>query len=252
MQLQGKGALVTGAGSGIGRAVALAYAGAGAQVLVADIDDDAGRQTVQLVHAAGGQAAYQRLDVSVADEHQRAVAEAERLFGALHVACNNAGISGAHRRAYVPLAEVTLADWTRVIDVNLSGVFYGLKAQLPALVRAGGGAVVNLASVMGQVARECIGPYVASKHGVLGLTRAAALDHARQGVRVNAVAPGYIDTPMVAVADARTRQELVGLHPLGRLGRVEEVAALVLWLSTDAASFVTGSCYPVDGGYLAQ
>ena len=139
-----------------------------------------------------------------------------------------------------------------MIGTNLTGVFYGLKAQIPALLDAGGGAIVNIASIMGQVARAGIGPYVASKHGVVGLTRAAALDYAAQGVRVNAVGPGYIETPMLARRDEAGKKVLAGLHPLGRLGRPEEVAELVVWLCGARASFVTGAYYPVDGGFLSQ
>lgn len=143
-------------------------------------------------------------------------------------------------------------DWAATIDVNLTGVFYGLRAQIPAIARAGGGAIVNMASVMGQVAAAGLGAYVASKHGVVGLTKAAALDYAAQHVRINAIGPGYIDTLMLAGKDAATRARLGALHPLGRLGLAEEIAELAVWLCSERASFVTGSYYPADGGYLAQ
>ncbi len=252
MLLEGKTALVTGGGSGIGRSIALAYAREGAQVLVADVDEMGGRETVELVRSLGVQVAYQRLDVSRLEEHLRAVDAVQRVFGGLHIACNNAGISSGRSRAYLPLADVATDDWDQVIGVNLTGMFYGLKAQIPALIEAGGGAVVNIASVMGQVARQGIGPYVASKHGVVGLTRAAAIDYAGKGIRVNAVGPGYIDTPMLSHADSAARARLVSLHPIGRLGYPDEIAEVVVWLSSNRASFITGGYYPVDGGYLAQ
>lgn len=252
MLLEGKTALVTGGGSGIGRSIALICSREGAKVLVTDVDDADGHETVELVQSEGGQAAYQRLDVARPEEHLQAVAVAKRIFGALHIACNNAGISSGKNRAYLPLADVDIGDWDRIIGVNLTGMFYGLKAQLPALIEAGGGAIVNIASVMGQVARQGIGPYVASKHGVVGLTRAAAIDYAGKGIRINAVGPGYIDTPMLSRADATARTVLANLHPIGRLGHPDEIAEMVVWLSSDRASFVTGGYYPVDGGFLAQ
>ena len=252
MLLKDKAALVTGSGSGIGRAIAVAYARDGANVVVADIDAQGGQGTVELIQAAGGNAIYQRLDVTRPEDHLAAVALAKQTFGALHVACNNAGVSVGPSGAYRPLVDVDLGDWTRIIDVNLSGVFYGLRAQLPALLDAGGGAIVNIASVMSQVARPGLGPYVVSKHGVLGLTRTAALEYAAQGVRVNAVGPGYIDTPMLKRRSAAEKDVLKGLHPMGRLGQAEEIAEIVLWLSSARASFVTGAYYPVDGGFLAQ
>jgi NAD(P)-dependent dehydrogenase (short-subunit alcohol dehydrogenase family) len=250
--MKNKTALVTGAGSGIGRATALAFAREGARVIVADIDDASGHKTVDLIAATGGTGVFQRLDVTDPSQHLEAVASARRQFGALHIAVNNAGISVGRSGSYRPLADVDIGDWDDVIGVNLGGVFHGLKAQIPALLEAGGGAIVNIASIMGQVARAGIAPYVASKHGVVGLTRAAALDYAAQGVRVNAVGPGYIETPMLANKDESTLKLLAGQHPMGRLGRPQEIAELVVWLCSQRASFVTGAYYPVDGGFLAQ
>lgn len=252
MLLKDKTALVTGSASGIGRAIALAYARDGANVLVADVNAEGGQGTVGLIQSAGGNAVFQHLDVSVLEDHVAAVALAKRAFGGLHIACNNAGISVGPSGTYQPLADVDPADWAQIIGVNLSGLFFGLRAQIPALVEAGGGAIVNVASVMSQVARPGIGPYVASKHGIVGLTRTAAIEYASKGVRVNAVGPGYIETPILNRRDAATKDMLRGLHPLGRFGRPEEVAELVLWLSGASASFVTGAYYPVDGGFLAQ
>lgn len=250
--LDGKVALVTGGGSGIGRAVALAFAREGAKVVVSDVRADDGEETLALLRSAGGDAIFIRLDVTRPEAQRTAVACAEARFGSLSVACNNAGFSRGPTGEYRPVADVALEDWRAIMEVNLDGVFHGLQVQIPAMVRAGGGAIVNVASVMGSVAAPGLGPYVAAKHGVVGLTRAAALDHAAAGVRINCVAPGYIDTPMLAKQDAAMRERLAGLHPLGRIGRPEEIAELVVWLCSDQASFVTGAYYPCDGGYLAQ
>ena len=253
MLLTDKSALVTGAGSGIGRAIATSYAREGASVLVADIDPAGARETVALIEATGGRAQAFALDVREPGQHFDAVAEAVRRFGGLHIACNNAGLGGGGASGrYLPLAETALEDWDALIGVNLSGVFYGLRAQIPALLKAGGGSIVNIASVMAQTARPNLGAYVSAKHGVLGLTRAAAVDYAPQKLRVNAIGPGYIDTPMLARADAGRRAAIAGWHPMGRLGEAQEIAELAVWLASDRASFVTGAYYPVDGGYLAQ
>jgi NAD(P)-dependent dehydrogenase (short-subunit alcohol dehydrogenase family) len=250
MTLENKVALVSGAGSGIGRAVALAYARAGARVIVSDIAEDAGRDTVRLVEQArpGAEAVFVRADAANPDDHETSVRAALERYGTLHVACNNAGIGGELNA----VAEMSVEGWRKVIEINLSGVFYAMRAQVPRMIEAGGGAVVNMASILGQVGTPRSAGYVAAKHGVVGLTQAAALEYAAKGVRVNAVGPGYIDTPLLQSLSPEARRALVGLHPLGRLGRAEEVAELVAWLSSESASFVTGAYYPVDGGYLAQ
>ena len=252
MLLENKVALVTGAASGIGRSIALTLARDGAKVLVTDRSVDAGEETVELVLKAGGVAKFCQLDAANPDDHWRAVAQAQEHFGGLHIACNNAGISVGPSKVYRPAAEIALEDWDQMLAINLSGVFYGLRAQIPAMIATGGGAIVNTASVMGQVAGQNLSAYVASKHGVIGLTKSAALDYASQGIRINAVGPGYIATPMLEFKDSATLHSLAAKHPMGRLGFPQEIAELAAWLSSDRASFVTGAYYPVDGGYLAQ
>ena len=248
--LKSKVALVTGAASGIGRAIALAYAREGARVLVSDLDAAGGEETVRQVQAAGGEARFQRADVARPDDARQLVEACVSAWGRLDIACNNAGIGGEQALT----ADYTIEGWQHVIEVNLSGVFYGMKHQIAQMLRNGGGAIVNVASILGQVGFATAPAYTAAKHGVVGLTKTAAMEYAAQGVRVTAVGPAFIHTPMIArlEADQAVEQMLVSQHPIGRLGTSEEVAELVLWLSSPKASFVTGSYHAVDGGYLSR
>lgn len=246
--LENKVALVTGAGSGIGRAVVIAYAAAGAKVVVSDINREGGEQTVALIQQAGGDALFVLANTSLPLDNEALVSATVKHYGALHIACNNAGVSAPP----ADIGDYEIENWDKVIGVNLSGVFYGMRYQLPALLASGGGAIVNMASILGQVATPQNSAYVAAKHGVVGLTKAAALEYATRGIRINSVGPGYIDTPLLQTMSEAARAPLIAQHPIGRLGKSEEVAELVVWLSSDKASFVTASYYPVDGGLLAR
>jgi len=243
-----RSAIVTGAGSGIGRAIATLLAENGAAVLVADLDRGAAEVVAKEIEAAGGRAQAFVGDVADPEVAEAAVAAAQAL-APLRIAVNNAGIGGAA----APVGEYPIDSWRKVIDVNLNAAFYGIRAQVPAIAGNGGGAIVNMASVLGSVGIPGSSAYVTSKHGLLGLTKNAALEHAAQQVRVTAVGPGFISTPLLeANLDAETQQALADKHATGRLGTPEEVAALVAFLASDAATFITGSYHLVDGGYAAQ
>lgn len=246
--LEKKVAIISGAGSGIGKATAILFAKEGASVIVSDINEKGGNETVDAIKANGGEAYFIKMDTANPDDHKMIVEKTIEKYGSLDIAVNNAGIGG-------PLSltgEYPIEGWQKVIDINLSGVFYGLRYQLPAMEK-NGGSIVNVASILGQAGTKYSPAYVASKHGVIGLTKAAALEYAEKKIRVNAIGPGYINTPLVMSSlDQESLDNLVGLHPIGRLGESEEIAELILWLASPKASFVTGAYYPADGGYLAQ
>ncbi|MEQ8601067.1 MAG: 3-oxoacyl-ACP reductase FabG [Devosia sp.] len=249
MRFETKVALVTGGASGLGEAVALQLAKEGAKVLVADLDASGAEAVVRAIEKAGGIASPFELNVADPMEVEAMVSFAERTYGALHLAVNNAGIGGPS----APTGDYPLDGWQKVIDVNLNAVFFCTKYEITAMLRAGGGAIVNMASILGSVGFANSSAYVAAKHGVLGLTKAAAVEYAAKGIRINSVGPGFIDTPLLSKnLDAATLGAIAGMHPIGRLGRSEEVAALTCFLLSDEASFITGSYHLVDGGYVAQ
>lgn len=247
--LADKATLVTGAASGIGRATVIAFARAGAQVVAADIDTTGGEATAAAARAEGADVTFLACDVRSGADVDALVLHAVTRFGRLDCAVNNAGIEGL----LAPIGDCPEATAARVLDVNLMGVWRCLHAELPRMAAQGGGAVVNTASVAGLVGAGGLAPYVASKHGVVGLTKAAALEYAAQGVRVNAICPGVIQTPMVDRLEAASPgviEALLAVKPMGRLGTPEEVAAAIVWLCSDAASFTTGHALTVDGGYV--
>ena len=239
--------IVTGAGTGMGRAVALAFAREGARVVVADVSASNGEETAQFVAALGGQALFVPTNVARAAEVEALVGATVAQFGRLDYACNNAGINEEHG----PLTYLTEEEWDRILAVNLKGIWLAMKYEIPAMLHSGGGAIVNTASVLGLVGSRGTPAYVASKHGIVGLTKAAALDHAKEGIRVNAVCPGTIYTPLYVRregTDAEKDRRIAASIPLGRLGQPEDVAGAVVWLCSDDAAFVTGHALVVDGG----
>ena len=250
--LDGKSTLITGGGGGIGRATALAFAREGARLAIADFNEQAARDTVALVNAAGGQAMTLTGDVTESAAVQAMIAAVVAAYGRLDCAFNNAGIAGFQ----VDAAGKRTHEWAdesfdRMIGVNLKGVWLCMKHELPQMIAQGGGTIVNTGSIAGLVGLKTSSAYVAAKHGVLGLTKTAALEYAGDHIRVNAVCPGYIETNMTADTMRRRGTEIMANVPFGRMGRPEEIAEMVVWLSSDRASYVSGACYNVDGGYMA-
>lgn len=245
-QLENKVAVVTGGASGIGRAIVELFVKAGAQVVIADLDDRAGNLLIE--NLGDGNVVFMKADTSLPQDNKRIVEAAVENFGALHIAVNNAGIGGESN----PVDQLSIEGWKQIIDINLNGVFYGLHYQLPEIQKVGG-SIINMASILGAVGFAQSSAYVAAKHGVVGLTKSASWEYAAKGVRINAIGPGFISTPMIEQSlDKDTLHYLETQHAFQRLGKPEEVAELALWLASDKSSFVTGAYYPVDGGYLAR
>lgn len=249
IDMRGKVALITGASSGIGRAAAVAFARAGAAVVGAGRSLEKGEETMRLVREAGGEGIFVRTDVTDARQVEQMVAEALRQFGRLDYAFNNAGVSGPS----LPAGDYSEEDWRRVLDTNLTGIWLAMKYELPPMLEQGAGVIINNSSALGHTAIPGQVAYVASKHAILGLTKTAALDYAGSGVRICAICPGFVETPLVGgdgMSDA-WRAAMLSVEPIGRLGRPEEIADAVVWMCSDQAAFMTGSAVAVDGGWLA-
>lgn len=253
--VSGKIALVTGSGAGIGRETALKFAEEGAKVVVSDINGEAGAETVAMIKDAGGEAVFVRADVAKSEDVEALVAAVVETYGRLDCACNNAGIEGK----IAPMVDQTTENLDAILNVNLRGVFFCLQSEIRQMLENGGGAIVNLASVAGLIGFPGLSPYVASKHAVNGLTKNAALEYGGQGIRVNSICPGGIDTRMLnslaeqSTGGTQSSEEMMSpLHPMGRIGKPAEVAELIVWLCSPKASFVTGANIPIDGGYVAQ
>jgi NAD(P)-dependent dehydrogenase (short-subunit alcohol dehydrogenase family) len=248
----GKVAFITGGGSGIGRATALAFARAGANVTAADISEEGGRETVRLIQEQKGRALSAKCDVRRAEDLKAALDKTIREFGRLDFAFNNAGIEP---KKPAPVADYDEEEWNRIIDIDLRGVFLCMKHEIPLILQSGGGAIVNTSSGAGVIGIKGSPAYTAAKHGVIGLTRAAALDYAAQNIRINAICPGYIATPMMerfTGGTAEGRAKVVSEEPIGRMGKPEEIAAAVLYLCSDTAAFVIGHALVIDGGQTIQ
>ncbi len=247
--LENKVAIITGAGSGIGKSTALLFAKNGAKLVLTDINEEHLEKVVQEVKELGEEAVAVRADSSKPEDNELIVTVALETYGKLDIAVNNAGVGGA----IAPVGEYGITEWKKVIDINLSGVFYGMRYQIPAMEKHGKGSIINVASILGSVGFAGRSAYVAAKHGVVGLTKTAAIEYSAKGVRVNSVGPGFIKTPLVESSLSKEAYDgLTALHPIGRLGEPEEVAEVFLFLASDQSSFVTGSYYTVDGGYTSR
>ncbi|HEV2353974.1 MAG TPA: SDR family oxidoreductase [Puia sp.] len=248
--LENRSAVVTGGASGIGKATVELFVSEGASVAISDVDESAGKALAHKLQAAGGHAVFIKADVGRAEDCRHLIDSVLEVYGRLDIAFNNAGIGGEMNLT----GDMSVEGWNHIISVNLSSVFYCMKYELAPMLRQGKGAIVNMSSILGAVGFANSAGYVAAKHGILGLSQSAALEYSAHGIRINTIGPAFINTPLLTKAgiDETVRKELVRAHPIGRLGEAKEVAELVLWLSSDKASFVTGSYYPIDGGYLAQ
>lgn len=247
--LKDKVAIITGGASGIGESAVKLFAEYGAKVVITDLNEEAGKKLAEEVKSKGGEAIFVKADSSSAEDNKRVVDEAVKAYGKLDVAVNNAGIGGDA----ATVGDYPIESWNKVIGINLSGVFYGMKYQIEAMLKNGGGSIINVASILGQVGFAQSSAYVAAKHGVVGLTKNGALEYATEGIRVNAVGPGFIKTPLIDQhLDQETQDFLASKHAMQRLGKPEEVAEMFAWLASDKSTFVTGAYYAVDGGYLAQ
>lgn len=252
MRFSGRTALITGGGMGIGQATALAFAKDGANVVVSDVAVAEGTATADRIVREGGKAIFVKSDVSSPQDAEATVRKAVEEFGRLDIAFNNAGIGGPKALT----ADCSLEEWNKTLAVNLTGVWLGMKYQIVQMLKQGGGAIVNNASILGTVGFATASAYVAAKHGVIGLTKTAAIEYATKGIRVNSVCPGFVVTPLLEKAGITSNAEvstmIANLHAMKRMGTVEEIAAAVLWLASDDASFVTGHALLVDGGYVIQ
>jgi NAD(P)-dependent dehydrogenase (short-subunit alcohol dehydrogenase family) len=245
--LSNKVALVTGAGSGIGRAIATLYAREGAKVIVSDINEEHGMKVVEEIKTAGGEASFIYANTSKPEEVEQLIDQTVQIYGKLDIACNNAGIGGEQKLT----GEYSIDSWKKVLNVNLDGVFYGCKYELRQMEKNGGGVIVNIASIHGTVAAPLSSAYTAAKHAVVGLTKNIGAEYGQKNIRCNAVGPAYIETPLLESASGDMKKALIAKHPMGRLGQPEEVAELVLFLSSEKSSFMTGAYYLVYGGYTA-
>lgn len=246
-QLENKVALVTGAGSGIGKAVAILYAKEGAKVIVNDINEENGQLVVNQIKSEGGEATFIEADVSNEEDVQNLIKNTVEKYGKLDIACNNAGITGEQNLT----GQYSVSSWEKVVAINLNGVFLNCKYQLEQMEKNGGGVIVNMASIHGIAAAPMSSAYTTTKHAVVGLTKNIGVEYAQKNIRCNAVGPGYIDTPLLNMAGPEVLEMLKAKHPMNRLGKAEEVAELVLFLSSEKSSFITGGYYLIDGGYTA-